>query len=272
MNGWIKLPRDIQDHWLYKDPIKLFCWIDILFTVNYEDKKVLIGNQLYECKRGQSLLSLQAWADRWKMSKSAARNVIFTLEDAHLLRTESVTRSTRITVCEYDSYPESAHDQRTTSARPAHERHTQLKKDKEIRSKNITLPNGNVVGLPEATQPILSYEDRCKKFIDKFNSLKVVNKKPGKFQVTGMVRTKLKARLMTYTPDQIIGAIKNAMLDKNHIEKNWIYLTPEYILREEIIERYINADMTERREYYNPGSSGTNDDTRFEPIYNPHEL
>lgn len=275
MNGWICLHRSITDHWIWEDPEKLKWWLDILICANSQEAKVNIGLDIIECKRGDVIRSLSGWAERWRVSKGCARNFIDLLFKDGMIERENLTKTTRITICNYDTYQSSAHDSKTLEKRTVNARRTlgdpnnNNNKDNNITS--ITLPNGNVVGLPAATPRTLSYEERCKKFIDTFNSLKVINKKPAKFQVTGLVRTKLKARLSTYSPEQIIGAIKNAMLDKNHIEKNWIYLTPEYILREEIIERYINADMSEKKEVYIPGAPASNDHTRFEPVYNPQD-
>ena len=52
--GWIKINRNIQDSWLWDDPVRLRWWLDILLTVNYEPKKVMIGFKKFTCERGQS--------------------------------------------------------------------------------------------------------------------------------------------------------------------------------------------------------------------------
>lgn len=44
-----------------------------------------------------------------------------------------------------------------------------------------------------------------------------------------------------YTPDDIVRAIRHAISDKYHQESNYKYLTPEYILRPDILARYVNA-------------------------------
>jgi hypothetical protein len=101
---------------------------------------------------------------------------------------------------------------------------------------SIGTPNG-VAGLAEPTQPVVSILERSKKFIEKFNTLRIT-----KFRVTDKVKEKLNARLKNYDPGQIIEALKTAQKDKYHIENNFQYLTPEYILREDILERYLNAN------------------------------
>jgi hypothetical protein len=68
-NGWISLHRKIQNHWIWEDPLKLKWWIDILLTVNHSDGEINIGLQLFDCKRGQSVMSLSSWAKRWGYPK-----------------------------------------------------------------------------------------------------------------------------------------------------------------------------------------------------------
>jgi len=104
MAGWIKLSRDIQSHWIYQDPIKLKWWIDILLTVNFEDKKTSIGYKVFDCKRGECLISLQNWAAKWKVSKSVVRNFFTMLENDNMIRMSSETVTTRLSVCNYDVY------------------------------------------------------------------------------------------------------------------------------------------------------------------------
>jgi hypothetical protein len=124
-DGWIKIHRSLQQHWIYKDPVKLKWWIDILLTVNYIDAKINIGNELFECKRGQSIMSLQSWADRWKTSKDNARNFLKLLAKDSMILHESIGKSTRITVCNYDSYQNDLHDTQTQTKRKPNANQTQ---------------------------------------------------------------------------------------------------------------------------------------------------
>jgi hypothetical protein len=123
--GWIKLFRQIKDSWIWDDPIKLRWWIDILLTVNHSDAKVNIGFELYECNRGQSILSLRSWGQRWKVSKDTVRNFFVLLEKDKMIQSESLKKSTRITVCNYDTYQGGLHEEKTVSRQLADNEHTQ---------------------------------------------------------------------------------------------------------------------------------------------------
>jgi hypothetical protein len=117
MEGWISLYRSIQEHWIWEHPIKLKWWLDILLTVNHKSKKINIGNELIECKKGQSIMSLQSWGKRWNVSKDTARNFLKLLEKDNMILLESLTKTTRLTVCKYDTYQCTLHDSQTVVKR-----------------------------------------------------------------------------------------------------------------------------------------------------------
>ena len=106
-DGWIKLHRSCLDHWLYTEYRPLTrreAWETILFTVNFEDGKSLIKGQLYDCKRGQSLLSIQSWAEKFVWSVKQVRTFFSLLEKDEMIITEGLQYTTRLTVCKYDNY------------------------------------------------------------------------------------------------------------------------------------------------------------------------
>jgi len=117
MKGWINLHRSSMDHWLYrtkKPKTYREAWEDILMLVNYEDNKDFIRGQLYECKRGQSLLSLDSWAKQFNWTKQQVRTFFSLLQKDEMLTLEGLQYTTRLTVCNYDKY----------QRRPTYEQHT----------------------------------------------------------------------------------------------------------------------------------------------------
>jgi hypothetical protein len=111
--GFISLFRSIRKHWIWQDSVKLKWWIDILLEVNHKPKKVLLGSRLIDCNRGQSVNSLQTWAIRWRTNVSAVRRFFALLESDNMIVTENVSKTTRITVCKYESYQDWRHDSET---------------------------------------------------------------------------------------------------------------------------------------------------------------
>jgi len=111
--GWISLHRRIKNHWIWKSDRRLKWWIDILITVNHKEEKILINGQLIGCKRGQSVRSLDAWAKDWNVSKGAVRDFFKLLQADSMINAENLKITTRITVCNYDSYQSGIHTEGT---------------------------------------------------------------------------------------------------------------------------------------------------------------
>lgn len=118
--GWISINRKLQDHWLWqekRDFSKLEAWLDILLTVNHTDQKVMIKNTLYNVKRGESIKSLETWGKRWNWNKSKVRRFLKVLESDSMIVTKNESKTTRLTVCKYDSYQSIGNDNETIMKR-----------------------------------------------------------------------------------------------------------------------------------------------------------
>lgn len=105
--GWVSIHREIQDHWLWQEKrefSKLEAWLDILLNVNHTEQKVMIKSTLFTVKRGQSIKSLDTWANRWNWNKSKVRRFFVLLQKDKMIVTKNEHKTTRLTVCKYDSY------------------------------------------------------------------------------------------------------------------------------------------------------------------------
>lgn len=139
MEGWIKLHRSIKENWIWSDAQKLKFWIDILLTVNHNENKVNIGNEIIICQRGQSIKSLKNWADQWNVSKDYARNFLELLRKDKMILLENLKITTRLTVCNYDNYQSDLHVNQTPDKRQANGSQTQShpnKNDKKEEKEN----------------------------------------------------------------------------------------------------------------------------------------
>jgi len=141
MGGWIKLYRDIKDHWIWEKDNRFKWWIDILLTVNHKDTKILIGNKLIECKRGQSVMSLETWAKRWNVTKKTVKDFFELLQKDSMLVHENLQISTRITVCNYDRYQSEVNDQETDSKRLVNGQETDATPKQERKERKRSIKN-----------------------------------------------------------------------------------------------------------------------------------
>ena len=132
-NGWIKIHRKMMEHWIYQNSQYFHWWTDLLMNGNFEDKKILIKGNLYDCKRGQSLYSLDTWAKRWKVDKSKVRRFLQLLQNDGMIVIENVSVSTRITICKYECYQDERNADETEVKRKRNADETQMTPTKELK-------------------------------------------------------------------------------------------------------------------------------------------
>jgi hypothetical protein len=165
-HGWIHLHRKIQFNFLWTEPrvfSKAEAWIDMLMEARYSENpaQMLIGSHLIECCQGQCIKSLDTWAARWHWNKSKVRRFFDLLQRVNQIRLENVTKTTRITICNYETYnltrPENETIlKRTCNALETHltpnkkERREEGKKEKKATSLTCPgqAPDSSVVLLP----------------------------------------------------------------------------------------------------------------------------
>jgi len=109
--GFIFLYRKLRENTLWQEDrvfSKAEAWIDMLLEVRWkkgDPSQVVIGNKTHECGLGQSLKSTVTWARRWRWSRKKVRTFFRILESMGMIKVEILPKvSTRITICNYDSY------------------------------------------------------------------------------------------------------------------------------------------------------------------------
>ena len=145
-NGWIKIHRSITEHWLYTEKrvySRLEAWYDILLQVNYTDATVNIKGKLYHVKRGESLMSLDSWAARWNWEKSKVRRFLNLLQSDNMIVINGDNITTRLTVCNYDSYQDERNADETQTQRKRHSNDIQTTQDKEREEEKERKKNKN---------------------------------------------------------------------------------------------------------------------------------
>jgi len=175
--GWIKLYRSVQKNWLWKKPLSKFeAWIDIILNANHSAMKVNFGNNIYICKRGEKMWSMDTWGERWGWNKSKVRRFLKLLKDDSMIELKSNRYTTHLIICNYESYQdvrisnESQMNLKRISDESQMTPIKELKNDKELKKGDTPVLNihtlfiktlGRNPNMPEQTETV--------KLIEKFN-------------------------------------------------------------------------------------------------------
>ncbi len=113
--GWIKLHRKIWDNPLWKcEPFtRGQAWVDLILLANHSDNEIILGNQIIECKRGQVVMSLGTYSKRWKWGVKKVRLFFELLLKTGQIGHDNVQKTTRITICNYETYQGEGQDKGT---------------------------------------------------------------------------------------------------------------------------------------------------------------
>ena len=102
--GWIKISRNINEHWLWRDAELLKWWLDLLLMAAWKDHKELHGKQLVTIKKGQLVASVSYLCNRWKRSRPMVENFLGNLEKDGMILKDVSGNISVITIQNYDSY------------------------------------------------------------------------------------------------------------------------------------------------------------------------
>lgn len=104
MAGWIKISREIANHWLWQDAERLKWWLDLLFLAAYEDKRQLVGKQLILLRKGQLIASLSYLCKRWGRSRTMVEPWLNILMYDGMIEKSVSHNISIITICNYEKY------------------------------------------------------------------------------------------------------------------------------------------------------------------------
>ena len=152
MAGWIKISREIEDHWLWQDAERLRWWIDMLFLASWEDKKVIEDTHLITIKKGQFIASVAFLCKRWGKSNKTIIKYLKLLEEDEMICREVLHRQTPIiTICNYDKYQCNDDNSvqtivhRQNEGNPAYDIHTQNQSTNNSKSDSLGCVKDNDV-------------------------------------------------------------------------------------------------------------------------------
>lgn len=146
-HGYIKLHRQIQDCWIWESGKfdKRSAWIDLLMLANHRDKKFMFNGKPVVITRGQFMTSIRKLADRWEWSTSTVFEFLKILENDNMIKKESDSHRTLLTIINYEVYQGVPNTNRTPIEHQSNTNRTLTETTKEIKNiRNIEkdIPNG----------------------------------------------------------------------------------------------------------------------------------
>lgn len=103
--GWIKMPREIMNHWLWLDARKLQMWMAMVFMAQYEARKtVMVDNVEVTLYRGDFFMSLRKLAQRLGCSKNTLQTFLRVLESQGMISRITMHKITIISILDFDLY------------------------------------------------------------------------------------------------------------------------------------------------------------------------
>ena len=106
MNGYIKLHRSLMDNplWTEKPFSRGQAWVDLLMMANWEDSKIIDGNNVITVHRGEVARSQKWLADRWGWSRKKVSSFLHLLENEKMGATKGTAKGTTIIIENYSKY------------------------------------------------------------------------------------------------------------------------------------------------------------------------
>lgn len=99
--GWIKLNRQITDHWIWKNHEYAFAWIDLLLLAEHKTHKSIWRGNITDFKRGDVCLSIAKLGERWGWSRKKVKHFLEQLEDDQMVHLNTHRNRTTITIVNY---------------------------------------------------------------------------------------------------------------------------------------------------------------------------
>lgn len=182
--GYIYLEKQIKEHWTYSDkPFnKSMAWIDMLLIADHQTHTAMWRGRPTTFKRGDVNMSISALAERWGWSRDKARRFLSQLEQDNMVRINSTSYRTTITIVKYGVYQDKRAKDKAgdntadrTSGKTADRTHLKENKGikKEIKEKGSATPSGEVSAAKEEKErieviPGYTQEELDETFIDGF--------------------------------------------------------------------------------------------------------
>lgn len=242
--GWILLHRKIRECniiWDDKPFSRGQAWIDLLLTVNHEDREILFNGNFTIIKRGQTLTSLTKLADRWGWSRKKTTKFLNELKMASMVDFESNNKRTVVTVINYDVYQDLGTTEEPQKNRRGTAEEPQRNTNKELINNDRKNYKNNIRDFLKTDNEVL---------VSAFNDFIEMRKKIKK-PMTERAITNMIAKLKRLSPNEYIQAdildqsINNSWQDVYPLKKDFVSTRQRPKVSEVIEPEEVEEELTD---------------------------
>lgn len=105
--GFVPIYRSVRENWVWDndEPFsKGQAWIDLLLSVNHEEKKIKVGCSIVTIKPGQMWTSYKKLAQAWGWSYNRVKRFIKMLESDGMIYVNATANGTSLTIVNWGSF------------------------------------------------------------------------------------------------------------------------------------------------------------------------
>ncbi|MTI70056.1 MAG: hypothetical protein FH751_07375 [Firmicutes bacterium] len=104
MMGWIKLHRELKDHWINEDSRAFHLWINFLMEASHKERKTYINGKVIKLKPGQLVFGRKRWSRELKIDESKIYRTIKLLKESEMIKIDSTNKYSIITILNWEKY------------------------------------------------------------------------------------------------------------------------------------------------------------------------
>ena len=215
MNGWIKLHYKFLKWEWSNDPNMVALFLHLLLKANYQGRNW----RGQDIKRGELITGLHSLSAETGISLQSLRTCLKRLKSTNEITIKSTNKYSVICIRNYNKYQ---HE-------PTSKLTSKLTNNQQTTNKQLTTPKEYKKGNNKDNNIYVSF-------------LKHFNETIGRnFRGCAKSKRNFYARIKQgYTIKDFQKAIVSAKADKFHVDNDYKYITPEFITRQDKLDRYIN--------------------------------
>ena len=224
MEGWIKIHYKFLNWEWANDPKMVALFIHLLLKANYQGRNW----KGQDIKRGQLIIGLHSLSASTGISLQSLRTCLKRLKSTNEITIKSTNKYSLITIRNYDIYQYELTSKSTSK----------LTNNQQTTNKQLTTPKESNKERKKEKQDSNPLNDKEKfgRFLKLFNDIAKKN-----YRGCSKSKRLFKDRIKDgYKYEDFEKAIINLYADDYHKENSFKWATPEFILRSEKIEMYLN--------------------------------